>query len=98
MAPDTRLNWTAITQLASPVALADPPRRATYDLPCHGSEDPRARLWSLLDTWGSMNEDAWPEANVKALYDDIMDVFRDHLEADAWFREWRAAHPEARLS
>lgn len=58
--------------------------------------DPKARLSSLLDTWAGMDEAAWAEANVKALYDDLMDIFRDHREADGWYREWRAKNPGAR--
>ncbi len=59
---------------------------------------PRERLSRYLDTWATMDETTWTEANVKALYDDIMDIFRDHpREADTWFRAWRLAHPEARL-
>jgi hypothetical protein len=95
-----------------PVAMADPPAPATCDLPCRTSDPladvlpptptvyppgPRGRLWGLLDTWTSMDEAAWPEANVKAVFDDIMDIFRDHPEADAWYREWRGKNPEARL-
>jgi len=57
---------------------------------------PQGRLSLLLDTWAGMDEAVWPEANVKALYDDIMDIFRDHPDADTWFKAWRAAHPEAR--
>lgn len=78
------------------VALAAPPTPATPDLPCPTSEGPRGRLWVLLSTWAGMDEAVWSEANVRALYDDIMDLFRDYREANAWFREWRAAHPEAR--
>jgi len=44
-----------------------------------------------------MDEATWPEANVKAMYDDIMDIFTAHPEAESWFRTWRTAHPEARL-
>ena len=95
--PDTRLNWTAVAELARPAALAEPRLRAMYD-PLYHAPDPKARLWFLLDLWASMHEAEWSEANVNALYEDIMDLFRDHEEADAWFREWREAHPEARLS
>ena len=66
-----------------------------------GSRNPdavRAYLWRLLDLRSEMNETSQTEANVTALYNDIMDVFRDHPEADAWFNAWRAAHPAARLS
>jgi hypothetical protein len=59
--------------------------------------DPQARLVEYLNAWAGMDEAAWPEANVKALYDDIMDIFKAHPEAERWFREWRKAHPEARL-
>ncbi len=51
-----------------------------------------------MDTWTGMDEAAWPEANVKALYEDIMDIFGEYQEADAWFREWRKAHPEGKLA
>jgi hypothetical protein len=83
------------------VALADPPNAGTqtdpvpWELLSH-PQDPRERLTCYLDAWASMNEAVWPEANVRALYEDIMDIFRDHPEADGWFREWRAAHPEGR--
>jgi len=61
--------------------------------------DPRERLIGYLDAWATMDEAAWPEANVRALYDDIMDLFRAHpAEADGWFQAWRAAHPGARLA
>jgi hypothetical protein len=43
-----------------------------------------------------MDEATWPEANVKALYEDIMDIFREYPAAETWFAEWRAAHPGAR--
>jgi len=66
---------------------------------CGGKDSPKARLHQLLATWAWMDESAWPEANVQALYEDILDLFRDHPgEADAWFKEWRAAHPAARLA
>ena len=97
--PDTRLNWTAIAELARPVAtVADPPRAtprpdpAPWELLAHPA-DPRERLTAYLDAWAGMDEAAWPEANVKALYEDIMDIFRDHPEAEGWYRDWRAAHP-----
>ena len=76
------------------VALATP---APWDLLTH-PPDPRQPLTKYLEAWAGMDEVAWPEANVKALYDDIMDIFRECPEAERWFREWRAAHPEARLS
>ena len=87
------------TREAGAAALADPPTPAICDLAYHTSEPPRDRLWRCLDTWASMDEPAWPEANVRALYEDIMDIFHDRPhEADGWFREWRAAHPAARLA
>ncbi len=60
--------------------------------------EPKARLWILLDAWAGMDEATCSEANVKALHDDILDLFSSHPEADRWFREWRAAHPEASLA
>ena len=86
----------------APVAtLADPPKATTRPDPAPWElltrpQDPRERLILYLDTWATMSEDEWPEANVRALYEDIMDLFRDKPEADAWFREWRQKHPEAR--
>ncbi len=58
----------------------------------------RAYLWRLMDTWGSMDESTWQEANVKALYEDILDLFKAHPQAEGWFKEWRQANPEARLA
>jgi hypothetical protein len=69
---------------------------APWDLLTQPAE-PRDRLTLYLNAWAGMDEAAWPEANVRALYDDIMDIFRDHPEADAWFAEWRAGQPEARI-
>lgn len=59
--------------------------------------DPRARLSALLHTWTNMNEGTSPEANVRDLYVDIMEIFRDHPEAEAWFGDWRATHSAERL-
>lgn len=60
---------------------------------------PRARLLKMLDTWATMDESTWPAANVQALYQDIMDMFRAHpIEADGWYRAWRRDHPGARLA
>ena len=83
----------------APVAtLAESPRPhpAPWELLTH-PPDPHKRLTDYLDAWAGMDEAAWLEANVKALYDDIMDIFQEYPEAEAWYREWRAAHPEARL-
>jgi hypothetical protein len=45
-----------------------------------------------------MDEDQWTQEAVAGLKDQILDLFRDHPEAEAWYREWRAGHPKARLS
>ncbi len=80
----------------------EPPKRANqtdpapWDLLTHPPE-PRERLIVYLEAWACMNEAEWPKPNVRALYEDIMDIFWKHPEADGWFRDWRAAHPEARL-
>jgi len=58
--------------------------------------NPRERLTGYLDAWAGMDEAAWPEANVEALKEDIMDIFREHPEAEGWYQEWRAAHPKSR--
>ena len=90
------------TQVAGTVALADRPKTgyrtdpAPWNLLTH-PPDPRERLTEYLNVWAGMNEAAWPEANVKALYEDIMDIFREYPEAEGWFRDWRKAHAEARL-
>jgi hypothetical protein len=63
-----------------------------------GDATPRTRLVRCLDLWATMDEATWSEPNVKALLDDIMDLFREYPEADGWFAEWRAAHPAARLT
>ncbi len=51
------------------------------------------RLAGYLDAWAGMDEAVWPEANVKALFEDIMDIFREHPAADGWYRAWRAGRP-----
>jgi hypothetical protein len=88
--PDTCLNWAAVVELTRLR------KAAAWELLTRPS-DPRERLTGFLDAWAGMDEAAWPEANVKALYEDIMDIFQDHPEADRWYREWRQAHPEAKL-
>ncbi len=83
-----------------PVGVSPIPEKAVPAVPTGSGEplsNPKARLWRLLDTWASMDESAWPEANVRALSEDIMDIFMEHSEAESWFRDWRTAHPEARL-
>ncbi len=63
------------------------------------SEDPEAQLWSLLTMWATMDEDQWTQETVDRLKDEILDLFKAYpTEADAWFREWRATFPEARLA
>ncbi len=69
---------------------------APWELLAH-PPDPRERLTAYLNAWANMDEATWPEPNVKALYEDIMDVLRDHPQSETWFREWRKAHPEERL-
>lgn len=60
---------------------------------------PAVRLSRLLDAWSGMDESKWTEANVAALYQDIMDVFKAYpAEADVWYRTWRREHPAAWLA
>ncbi len=70
--------------------------QATWELLAHPL-GPRERLTAYLNAWANMDESAWLEANVRALYEDIMDIFREHPESEVWYREWRATHPEARV-
>jgi len=84
------------TQETGAVALADSPNPVEWAL-ASLTVDPRDRLWALLEVWATLDETEWPEANVKALYEDIMDIFRDHREAEEWYRGWRAAHPQGKL-
>jgi hypothetical protein len=93
---DTRLDWEAIEAAASGRAMVSA-TLAPWELLTHPS-DPRERLSEYLNTWAGMDEFVWPEANVRALYEDIMDVFEEHPEANVWFREWRATNPKERLS
>lgn len=60
--------------------------------------DPRERLTAYLNAWADMDESVWQEANVIALYEDIMDLFKSHSEAEVWFRDWRKTHPGSRLA
>lgn len=59
---------------------------------------PCEQLTRYLDTWVGMDESRWPQANVEALYDKISYVFGKHPDAEAWYRAWRQAHPQARLA
>ncbi len=45
-----------------------------------------------------MDEEAWTQEAMDRLKDEILDVFKAHPEADAWFKEWQAVHPEAKLA
>jgi len=86
---DTRLDWEAIEAVASgQAATAQAAPRP----------DPKARLWDLLDIWTQMDEDQWTQEAVDGLKDEILDVFKMYPEADAWYREWRQAHPAAKLA
>ncbi len=68
-----------------PVALVDP-------------GNPRAALHWHLDTWAEMKEAEWTRDQVGALYNAILAFWTDYPgKAEGWWREWRAAHPEARL-
>ena len=58
--------------------------------------EPKAQLWSLLDTLASMDETVWTQEAVDRLKDEILDVFDAYPEADGWYRAWRVARPEAR--
>lgn len=60
---------------------------------------PAVRLTRLLDTWSGMDESKWTEANVAALYQDILDVFKAHpVAADGWYQTWKREHPRGRLA
>ncbi len=59
--------------------------------------DAKGQLWALLDRWAGIDEATWPQQVVDRLKGEILTLFRNHPEADGWFREWRVAHPEARL-
>jgi hypothetical protein len=83
---DTRLDWDAINGQQEHQAATCPP-------------DPKARLSALLTSWAGMDESQWTQEAVDQLKDQILDLFRDYPDqADAWFRAWRALHPEARLA
>jgi len=60
---------------------------------------PQDRLVKMLNDWSTMDESAWSEANVQALYRDIADLFKAHpVEAGGWYQAWRREHPGARLA
>ncbi len=62
------------------------------------SQDPRARLHALLDRWAAIDEAEWAQEAIDILKDRILDFWGRHpADADQWWREWRAAHPHARL-
>ncbi len=78
---------------------ADPaPAAGRRLVPLVDPGDPRAALWWHLDTWAGMNGAEWTAEEVTALYNAILGFWTDYPDAaEAWWREWRAAHPEARL-
>ncbi len=83
-----------------PLGVSPIPEKGVPAVPTGSSghpPDPKARLWSLLNTWASIDEAAWTQEAVDGLKDSILDVFHAHPEAGVWFAEWRQAHPEARL-
>ncbi len=81
--------------LADPPAIGADPLARLDPLP----SDPKARLWRLLDIRAGQDDATETEANVKAVHEDIMDLFREHSrEAAGWFSAWRTAHPAARLA
>ena len=57
----------------------------------------RTALWRLLDRWARLETAAGSEANVKALYDAILDVFAAYPEAGLWYQAWREQNPDAKL-
>lgn len=62
-------------------------------------EEARATLHFLLSTWSAMDESRWIRPEAAALFDNITaywEVWPAH--AGGWFDEWRAAHPEAKLT
>lgn len=88
--------WDAVLEYDRQVAAAKQEHTGiATQLDLLGRLTPRERLTRYLDTWVGMSEATWSEANVKALYEDILDVFKDHPDADTWFRAWRADHPTA---
>lgn len=83
-------------------ALSTSPDRAPVVAPCElltRPPDSRERLTGYLDAWAGMDEAAWHPEAVDRLKDEILDVFQEHPgEADTWFKEWRKAHPGAKLA
>ncbi len=62
-------------------------------------EGARGMLHALLDIWAMMDETKWTVAEVRALHDQVLAFWGEWGEqAEEWWREWRATHPEARLS
>jgi hypothetical protein len=59
--------------------------------------DPKDRLRHLLDTWASVVDAPIPQEAVDRLKNEIMNIFHAYPEAESWFKEWRARHPDARL-
>ncbi len=40
-----------------------------------------------------MDEVAWRQDHIDMIKNMILDIFREHPEAESWYREWRATHP-----
>lgn len=90
--------WEAIEAQARGITLASPLALGVDPLLADIATAPAVRLARLLDTWSTMDESAWTDASVQALYGDIMDVFKAHpREANGWYRTWRKKYSAARL-
>ncbi len=57
----------------------------------------REMLWALLDLWATLDKTVWTAAEVMMLKNQIIAFWSERSEAETWWREWRAAHPDARL-
>ena len=86
------------TPAPEPKPAAPAPATGRPPVPIVDAGNPRAALHWHLDTWARMNEAEWTREEVNALYNAILAFWTDYPDAaKGWWREWRAAHPEARL-
>jgi len=86
------------TPTPAPKPAEPAPAMGPRPVPLVDPGDPRAALWWYLDTWAGMNEDEWAQDAVTALYNAVIGFWTDYPDvAEGWWRDWRAAHPGARL-
>jgi len=98
LGPFTRCLWCGAGTWVRYGPAATCLRCARKVLGAQSLDDARTFLHGLLSMWSELDEATWGAAEVGALKDYIVSFWTAYPDlAEAWFREWRKAHPAARL-